>query len=132
LKDSSVTVTLANASGKSIKTQTIKLNDNGEAEVEWDFTVGDDVELWWPVGQGKHPLYDVSAELSLQVRLQESTASLSRRLKRSLFVAGWNVDLQEKRQDRFQDDQGRSGESHRRAWKQLPLRSQRSKGVLWR
>jgi hypothetical protein len=127
-----VTLNLADASGNSIKTQTIKLNDNGEAEVEWDFTVGEDVELWWPVGQGKQPLYNVSAEYKLQVCQQEQAASLSRILKRSLFIAGRNVDLQEKRQDRFQDDQGRSGESHRRSWKQLPFRGQRSKGVLWR
>jgi hypothetical protein len=107
-----VTLTLSDTSGKSIKTQTIKLNDNGEAEVEWDFTVGEDVELWWPVGQGKQPLYNVSAEYKLQVRQREPAVSLARRLKRSRFVAGWNVDRQEKRQDRFQDDQGRSGESH--------------------
>ena len=127
-----MTLTLADASGKSIKSHTTKLNADGEAEVEWDFTVGDDVQLWWPVGQGKQPLYNVSAEYKLQVRLQEQAASLSRRLKRSRFVAGWNVDLQEKGQDRVQDDQGRSGESHRRSWKQLPFRGQRSKGVLWR
>lgn len=60
-------MTLSDTSGKSIKSQTAKLNDNGEAEVEWDFIAGDEIELWWPVGQGKQPLYNVSAEYKLQV-----------------------------------------------------------------
>ena len=72
-------ISLADGSGKSIKSASVKVDANGEAEVEWDFTIGNHVELWWPVGQGKQPLYKVSAELKLQVRRIRKLFSITRR-----------------------------------------------------
>jgi len=48
------------ASSKDIKT------DQGQAKAKFDFKPGQ-VELWYPVGYGKQPLYTVEIELNDQV-----------------------------------------------------------------
>jgi len=69
LEGSTVDISLADGSGKSIKSASVKVDANGEAHVE----------LWWPVGQGKQPLYKVSAELKLQVRRIRKLFSITQR-----------------------------------------------------
>lgn len=63
-----VNLELRDKAGKVLKSEDAKVDANGNAQVEWDFAVGQDVELWWPVGQGEQPLYDVVAELKHNVR----------------------------------------------------------------
>jgi len=63
-----VNLKLRDKAGKVLKSEDAKVDANGNAQVEWDFAVGQDVELWWPVGQGEQPLYDVIAELKHKVR----------------------------------------------------------------
>jgi beta-mannosidase len=36
--------------------------ESGEGTVSWEFEEGE-VELWWPSGHGKQPLYTVKVEL---------------------------------------------------------------------
>jgi hypothetical protein len=67
LEGSIVTLSVRDSVGKVIGSQDIELDANRDVEAEWTFAIGKEVELWWPVGQGKQPLYDVVAELKHKV-----------------------------------------------------------------
>jgi beta-mannosidase len=67
-ENSSVNLELRDKTGKVLKSQDAKVDANGNAQVEWDLAIGQDVDLWWPVGQGEQPLYNVVAQLKHKVR----------------------------------------------------------------
>jgi beta-mannosidase len=62
-----VNISLLDKSGKTIKSQDVEVKGKKTVEVEWQFDVGKDVELWWPIGHGKQPLYEVIAEIKHKV-----------------------------------------------------------------
>jgi beta-mannosidase len=53
------------AGGEVVRSQEVEVR-GGEGQVEWTFEDGD-VELWWPHGHGKQPLYTVKVELITEV-----------------------------------------------------------------
>jgi beta-mannosidase len=59
----------SNPDGPTIRTETF---DNG-SKIEWTFAPGQ-VALWWPVGYGEQPLYDV--EISVFGKVKSYTISL--------------------------------------------------------
>jgi hypothetical protein len=68
IEGSSVNFELRDKSGKVLKTEDAPVDADGTAQVEWDLAIGQDVALWWPVGQGEQPLYDVVVDLKHKVR----------------------------------------------------------------
>ena len=59
-------VQLVAPDGKVVRTRDVDVA-GGKGEVEWSFGKAE-VDLWWPHGHGKQPLYTVKIELLAEVR----------------------------------------------------------------